>query len=288
VEKACFDVAVMCRVLGVSRSGYYAWARRPPCARAVANAALVADIRRVHAASDGAYGKRRVCEQLRREGQEVNRKRVERLMRVEGIVGAHVPARRRRDGDGVLGVAGVRAWPDLLARDFSPGAPNQAWCADMKQIQTGEGVLHLASVLDLYSRAIVGWAMSAVADSDLVATALEMGVARRRPGDGLVHHSDRGTQYTALAFSQRCADVAVIQSNSRPGNPHDNAVKESFFATLQKEHLRSRRFATHEQARSSIFTYIECFYNRSRIHSTLGYRTPVEAEEAHYQQAQCA
>jgi transposase InsO family protein len=229
-----------------------------------------------------------VTRQLRREGHRVNAKRVERLMRIEAIVGAYVPARRRRDADGLLGVAGVRAWPDLVARDFSPAAPNQAWCADMKQIQTAEGVLHLASVLDLYSRAIVGWAMAAVADTELVATALEMGVARRRPGDGLIHHSDRGTQYTALAFTQRCADAAVIQSNSRPGTPHDNAVKESFFATLQKEHLRGRRFATHEQARSSIFTYIECFYNRSRIHSTLGYRTPAEAEDAHYQQAACA
>jgi len=274
----------MCRVLEVSRSGYYAWARRPPCARAVKNAALVEDIRRVHAASDGVYGKRRVTQELRREGIAVNQKRVERLMRVEGIAGAHVPARRHRDPDGVLGVAGVRAWPDLVARDFSPAAPNQAWCADMKQIPTGEGVLHLASVLDLFSRGIVGWAMAAVADAELVASALEMGVARRRPGDGLVHHSDRGTQYTALAFTERCADAAVIQSNSRPGTPHDNAVKESFFATLQKEHLNSRRFATHEQARSSIFNYIECFYNRSRIHSTLGYKTPAETEEAHYQQ----
>ncbi len=278
----------MCRVLGVSRSGYYAWARRPPSARATQNTALTQQIRRVHADSDGAYGWRRVCAQLRREGHEVNHKRVERLMRTEGIIGAHVPARRRRDGDGVLGVAGVRAWPDLLARDFSPAAPNQAWCADMKQISTGEGVLHLASVLDLFSRAIVGWAMSPIADAELVATALEMGVARRRPGDGLVHHSDRGTQYTALAFTQRCADAAIIQSNSRPGTPHDNAVKESFFATLEKERLRGRRYATHTQARSCIFEYIECFYNRSRLHSTLGYRTPAEAEDAHYQQAACA
>jgi len=277
----------MCRVLEVSRSGYYAWARRPPCARAVKNAVLVGEIRRVHADSDGAYGKRRVTMQLRREGHTVNQKRVERLMRVEGIVGAHVPRRRRRDPDGLLGVAGVRVWPDLLKRDFSPAAPNQAWCADMKQIATGEGVLQLASVLDLYSRTIVGWAMDPVADAPLVASALEMGVARRRPGEGLVHHSDRGTQYTAVAFTKSCASALVVQSNSRPGTPHDNAVKESFFATLQKEHLNGRRFATHEQARSSIFAYIECFYNRARLHSTLGYRTPAEAEEAHHAQAAC-
>jgi putative transposase len=274
----------MCRVLGVSRSGYYAWARRPPCLRAVANAALSGEIRRVHAASGGTYGKRRVTAQLRREGHEVNHKRVERLMRVDGITGAYVPPRRRRTGDGVLGVDGVRAWPDLLERDFSPAAPNQAWCADMKQIPTDEGVLHLASVLDLFSRGIVGWAIEPVADADLVARALEMGVKRRRPGDGLIHHSDQGTQYTALAFSKRCADVAVIQSNSRKGTPHDNAVKESFFATLEKELLRRRRFATIEQARSAVFTYIEEFYNRSRLHSTLGNRTPQEVEDAHHEQ----
>jgi len=278
----------MCRVLEVSRSGYYAWARRPPSPRAVENAALLQEIRRVHAESDGAYGKRRVTRQLRREGRVVNHKRVERLMAVEGIQGAHVPARRRRrDGDGVLGVEGVRAWPDLLKRDFTPAAPNQCWCADIKQIATGEGVLHLASVLDLFSRRVVGWAMGAVADAELVAAALQMGVDRRKPGDGLIHHSDRGTQYTALAFSKRCASAAVIQSNSRPGTPHDNAVKESFFASLTKERLRGRRYETHEQARSSIFDYIECFYNRARIHSTLGYRTPAEAEDDHYAQAAC-
>jgi putative transposase len=149
-------------------------------------------------------------------------------------------------------------------------------------------VLHLASVLDLFSRRIVGWAMSPIADAELVASALQMGIDRRRPGDGLIHHSDRGTQYTALAFTQRCADAAVIQSNSRPGTPHDNAVKESFFATLQKEKLNATPFATHEQARSAIFVYIECFYNRDRLHSTLAYRTPAEAENDHYQQAACA
>lgn len=191
----------------------------------------------------------------------VNAKRVERLMRLEGLQGAHVSARRRpRAGDGVLGVDGVRAWPDLLERNFAPAAPNQAWCADIKQIATDEGVLHLASILDLFSRRVVGWQMGAVADAELVARALEMAVGQRRPGDGLIHHSDRGTQYTALAFSKRCADAAIVQSNSRPGTPHDNAVKESFFATLTKERLRGRHYETHAQARSSIFEYIECFY----------------------------
>jgi putative transposase len=284
-EKANHSVKTMCRVLGVSRSGYYAWARRPPSARQSANAALMVEIRRVHAHSEGTYGWRRVHAQLRGEGHEVNHKRVERLMREDGLAGAHVPRRRRRSGDGVLGVEGVRVWPDLVARDFAPAAPNQLWCADLKQVHTDEGVLHLASVLDCFSRRIVGWQMGPVADAELVAGALEMAVARRRPGDGLVHHSDRGTQYTALAFGQTCRQAGIEQSNSRPGSPHDNAVKESFFATLTKERLRGRRYGTHAQARSCIFEYIEGFYNPRRLHSTLGYRSPDEAERAFHAQA---
>ncbi|HET9718463.1 MAG TPA: IS3 family transposase [Solirubrobacteraceae bacterium] len=204
-EKANHRVATMCRVLAVSRSGYYAWASRPPSRRAVANAALTVEIRRVHADSDGTYGSRRVHAQLRADGRAVNLKRVERLMRVEGIQGAYVPPKRRRSGeDGVLGVDGIRVWPDLVKRDFQPDAPNQLWCSDMKQIETGEGVLHLASVLDCFSRKIVGWAMGAVADAPLVARALQMGVDRRRPGEGLVHHSDRGTQPGLNRPSQQC------------------------------------------------------------------------------------
>ena len=151
-----------------------------------------------------------------------------------------------------------------------------------KQIPTGEGVLHLASVLDCFSRRIVGWAMSPVADAPLVARALEMAVARRRPGEGLIHHADRGCQYTAVTFGSACRAHGITQSNSRKGSPHDNAAKESFFASLEKERLRYRAFATHEQARSSVFQYIEEFYNRRRLHSTLGYRTPDEAERDHH------
>jgi len=287
-EKGNFDVAVMCRVLGVSRSGYYAWALRPPSERTVANAALTEEIRRVHAESDGTYGSRRVHAQLRREGREVNLKRVERLMRVEGIQGAYVPPKRRRSGDGVLGVDGVRVWPDLVKRDFQPEGPNELWCSDLKQIPTGEGVLHLASVLDCFSRRIVGWAMGAVADAPLVARALQMAVAQRRPGEGIVHHADRGCQYTAVTFGAACRANGITQSNSRKGSPHDNAAKESFFASLEKERLRHRTYATHEQARSSIFQYIEEFYNRRRLHSTLGYRSPDEAEREHHQAAEAA
>ena len=287
-EKANHAVGTMCRVLEVSRSGYYAWSVRPPSARTVANAALVDEIRRVHAESDGTYGSRRVHAQLRRGGHEVNLKRVERLMRVEGIQGAYVPPKRRRGADGVLGVEGVKAWPDLVKRDFQPAGPNELWCSDLKQISTGEGVLHLASVLDCFSRKIVGWAMDPVADAPLVARALEMAVARRRPGEGLIHHADRGCQYTAVTFGSACRAHGITQSNSGKGSPHDNAAKESFFASLEKERLRQRAFATHEQARSSVFQYIEEFYNRRRLHSTLGYRSPEEAERDHHQTAEAA
>ena len=152
----------------------------------------------------------------------------------------------------------------------------------MKQIPTGEGVLHLASVLDCFSRRIVGWAMGAVADAPLVARALEMAVAQRRPGEGIIHHADRGCQYTAVTFGSACRAHGITQSNSRKGSPHDNAAKESFFASLEKERLRRRTFAIHEQARSSIFQYIEEFYNRRRLHSTLGYRSPDEIERDHH------
>jgi transposase InsO family protein len=249
----------------------------------VENAALVVEIRRVHAESDGTYGSRRVHAQLRREGQEVNIKRVERLMRVEKIRGAYVPPKRRcGGGDGVLGVDGVKVWPDLVRRDFQPAGPNELWCSDLKQIPTGEGVLHLASVLDCFSRRIVGWAMGPIADAELVARALEMAVSQRRPGEGIVHHADRGCQYTAVTFGAACRAHRITQSNSRKGSPHDNAAKESFFASLEKERLRHRTFSTHEQARSSIFQYIEEFYNRRRLHSTLGYRSPNEVEREHH------
>ena len=168
--------------------------------RTLANATLVEEIRRVHAESDGTYGSRRVHAELRGEGHEVNHKRIERLMRVEGIQGAYVPPKRRRNADCALGVDGVKVWPDLVKRDFQPTAPNQLWCSDMKQIPTGEGVLHLASVLDCFSRRIVGWAMGPVADAPLVARALEMAVSQRRPGEGIIHHADRGCQYTAVTF----------------------------------------------------------------------------------------
>jgi putative transposase len=272
-------------MLEVSRSGYYAWAARGPSTRAVADVLMTERIREIHCESDGSYGSRRVHAQLRREGVEVNKKRVERLMRVGEIVGAHVPARRRRsDASGLLGIEGVKAWPDLVGRDFAPQAPDQLWCADMKQIPTGEGVLHLASVLDCFSRRVVGWRMAGVADELLVASAVRAAVAQRRPGQGLIHHSDRGCQYTAVTFAKGLVASGIVASFSAKGTPYDNSVKESFFATFEKEHLRSRTFETHAQARASIFRYIEGWYNPRRLHSTLGYRSPDEAERDYHDQ----
>ena len=270
-------------MLEVSRSGYYAWAARGPSTRALADVLMTERIRQVHCDSDGSYGSRRVHAQLRRDGVEINKKRVERLMRVSEIVGAYVPSKRRRgDADGLLGIEGVKAWPDLVGRDFAPEAPDQLWCADMKQIPTGEGVLHLASVLDCFSRRVVGWRMAGVADEALVSAAVRASVAQRRPGHGLVHHSDRGCQYTAVTFAKGLTASGLVASFSAKGTPYDNSVKESFFATLEKEHLRSRTFETHVEARASIFRYIEGWYNPRRLHSTLGYRSPDEAEREHH------
>ena len=217
--------------------------------------------------------------QLRRDGHEVNIKRVERLMRVEGIQGAYVPAKRRRGGgDGVLGVDGVRVWPDLVKRDFQPDGPNQLWCSDMKQIPTGEGVLHLASVLDCFSRRIVGLGDGPGRRRAARRPALRMAVSQRRPGEGIdpsrrsrlsVHGCDVRLRVP------RARGHAVQQPQGQPARQRRQGI---FFASLEKERLRRRTFATHEQARSSIFQYIEEFYNRRRLHSTLGYRSPDEAE----------
>ncbi len=250
---------------------------------------MTGQIREIHCDSDATYGSRRVHAELLRAGVTVNIKRVARLMRVSAIVGAHIPAKHPSGAaDGLLGVEGVKAWPDLVGRDFSPSAPDQLWCADMKQIPTSEGVLHLASVLDCYSRRIVGWRMAGVADQILIAGAVAAAVKQRRPGSGLVHHSDRGCQYTAVTFATKLTASGIVASFSAKGTPHDNAVKESFFATLEKEHLRTRTFATHAQARASIFRYIEGWYNPRRLHSTLGYRSPDEAEADYHQQHQVA
>jgi putative transposase len=215
---------------------------------------------------------------LRRQGIRVGQKRVARLMRLEGLEGAH---RRRRKGC-TVGVEGVEPFGDLVGRDFRPDAPDRVWAADIKQIKTGEGWLYLAAVQDLFSRRIVGWAMAPHMRQELVVAALEMAVRRRKPAKGTVHHSDHGGQFIGLTFGQTCHDAGIAQSMGAVGSCFDNAVAETFFATLTKERLLHDApkggWATRAELRSAVFEYVEGFYNPTRLHSTLGMRSPVEYE----------
>jgi putative transposase len=274
-EKANYPISLLCRMLGVSRSGFHAWARRPPSDRALADAWLVERIREVLAESRQAYGARRVQRALRHRGVRVSRKRVERLMRRERLSGL-VPKRYRRT---TISVPGVRVADDLVERKFVPAGPNRLWCADIKYVRSWQGWLYLAAVMDCYSRRIVGWSMRPDLEAELVVDALEMAIGRRRPIAGLVHHSDQGSQYVSLRFGERCREIGIHRSMGSKGDCFDNAVAESFFATLEKDLLRRRSFATRQDARTAVFDYIEAFYNPVRLHSTLDYMSPVEYEK---------
>jgi putative transposase len=274
-------VALSCRVLGVSRAGYYAWRGRGPSARARADAELTAVIHRLHAESRGTYGAPRIQADLRGEGRRHGRKRVARLMRQAGLAGCH--RRRRRPRTTVADPAAAPA-PNRVQRDFTPPAPDRLWLADITYVPTEEGWLYLAAVLDAFSRRVVGWAMTDHLRTELVLDALELALRQRRPAAGLVHHSDRGCQYSALAFGRRLAESGLVPSMSRTGNCWDNAVAESFFATLKRELVdRPDRPAwpTRAAARQAIFEYVEVFYNRQRRHSTLHYLSPAAYEAAH-------
>lgn len=275
-EKAQFPVLLLCKVLGVSRSGFYAWRARPASQRGKTDAELAQEIAQVHAASRGTYGSPRVHAELRARGLRVGKKRVARLMRDRGLV-----ARRRRrfqpkttDSNHRLPIA-----ENVLARDFARPAPNQAWVGDITYIPTTQGWLYLAVLLDLYSRRVVGWAMSDRIDRHLVLGALSMAVTNRGvPTGGVLHHSDRGSQYASDDYRKALERYGFEASMSRRGNCWDNAVSESFFATLKVEMVHQRQFATHAEARPAIFEYIEIFYNRQRRHSTLGYVSPAQFE----------
>ncbi len=274
-RKAEHSVKTLCRVLGVSRSGFHAWERRAPSDRELADAWLGEQIRAIHDQSRQTYGARRVHAALRHRGVRVGRKRVERLMRTLRLSGL-VPKRYRRT---TIRVPGVRVADDLVERDFNPSGPNQLWVADIKYVRSWQGWLYLAAVVDCYSRRVVGWSMRTDLEAELVVDALEMAVARRRPATGLVHHSDQGSQYVSLIFGERCRDAGVQLSMGSKGDAYDNAVAESFFASLEKDLLRRRSFATRDEARTAVFDYIETFYNPIRLHSTLGYLSPVEYEK---------
>jgi putative transposase len=264
----------MCRVLGVGRSGYYAWCSRPLSLRAQANRRLVVQIQEEHRASRQTYGSPRIQAALRRRGVACGRHRIARLMRLHRITGrkAHkrIPTTTQRNPKALPA-------PNLLNQDFSASRVNTKWVSDITYIETTEGWLYLASVMDLFSRQVVGWAMDDHMETSLVEEALKMALLRRQPPQGLLHHSDQGSQYTSEAYQQALAAYHCQVSMSRAGNCFDNAVMESFFSTLKTE-CASQPFTTRAQARTAIFEFIEAWYNRQRLHSSLDYLSPVEFE----------
>lgn len=273
-NRAWFALTTLCRVLAVSRSGFYDWQARSPSARKLADDALTERIKEIHIESRKTYGAPRVHAELAFQGIRVGKKRVARLMGKAQISGLF----KRKRGRTTIRVPGVRTAPDLVDRDFLAQGPNRLWCADITYIRTWEGWLYLAAVMDIYSRKIVGWSMANHMRTELVVDALEMAVARRRPESGLIHHSDQGSQYTALIFNQRCRLADIEVSMGSKGSAYDNAVAESFFSSLKKEVIYRNSWPTRAQARTEIFDYIEVFYNRRRRHSTLGMLSPEEFE----------
>lgn len=261
-------------MMELTTSGYYAWRDRAPSKRAVEDAALTEKIRIIHADNDGIYGSPKVREALQAQQERHSRKRIARLMRQANLRG--VPCKRRcrtTDSAHTLPVA-----DNLLNRDFTATEPGQKWVSDITYIWTTEGWLYLAVVIDLFSRRVIGWSMSPKIDEQLVDAAITMAVTHGRISKGLIFHSDRGSQYAANDIVKKLADLGIRQSMSRKGNCWDNAVAESFFGTLKRERVYRTRYARRSDARTSIFEYIEAFYNNKRLHSSIGYTTPAECE----------
>jgi len=271
-HQAEYPIATMCRLLGVSPSGYYAWVKRQPSPRAEADTALTVEILVAHSASHGTYGAPRVHAELAAKGIRVGRKRVARLMSQAGLRGA---SRRRFVTTTVKGDG--RQAPDLVDRNFAAQAPDRLWVADITYIPTWSGFLYLAVVLDAFSRRIVGWSMATTLATQLVLDALNMALATRQPA-GVIHHSDQGSQYTSIEFGRRCREAGVRPSMGSVGDAYDNAMCESFFATLECELLCRRRFQAQAAARNVVFEFIEGFYNTRRRHSSIGYLSPVDYE----------
>ena len=273
-EKASYPVTVMCRVLEVTRSGYYAFEKRSPSEHAKADAQLLVKIRTVHERGRRKYGSPRVHEKLTAQGEHVGRHRVARLMSENGI-----QARRtRRFCRTTDSRHGLPVAENILDRRFAVEAPDRAWVTDITYVPTGEGWLYVAVVLDLFSRRVVGMAMSELIDRQLVLDALGEAMRLRQPGLGLLHHSDRGSQYASIEYQAALRDHGALCSMSRRGNCWDNAVAESFFSTLKIELVYDEHFATRAQARWAIQDYVERFYNVERLHSALGYVSPIEYE----------
>jgi transposase InsO family protein len=274
-HRAEYPVRIMCSALDVSSAGYYAWRGRPESQRSATNRALLDDIKRVHRDNHECYGSPRIHLELEAQGRGASRGRIERLMRRHGVRAIMARPRRARTTDSRhdLPIA-----PNLLDRNFVAAAPNRIWLADITYIETGEGWLYLSTVMDLYSRRIVGWAMRDHLRTELPLAALRMAFSAQRPGAGLIHHSDRGVQYASHDYRAALAADGITASMSRKGNCYDNAPMESFFHTLKTERVHHRQYATRAEAQRDIFVYIEGFYNRTRRHSAIGYISPIEME----------
>ena len=272
-HRTMYPLALMCALLAVSLNGFRAWLRGgSPDRKRLTDAQLLALITAIHKELKGAYGSPRMVRELRARGFPASKPRVERLMRHNGIRGRHkCRYKATTDSKHSLPVAA-----NLLARNFTPAGPNQAWSADLTYVWTDEGWLYLAVVLDLFNREIVGWSIKPRMTVDIVTDALTMAWFRRRPAPGLIHHSDRGSQYASHAFQGKLTQYGMTCSMSRKGNCWDNAPTESFFNSLKNERVHGTRYTTRADATADLFDYIEVFYNRSRRHSTLGYRSPVQ------------
>ncbi len=264
----------MCRVLGVSPSGYYTWLKRGPSRRAQEDGEILEEIRVSHTRSGETYGRPRIHEDLKESGRRVGQKRVGRLMREAGLVGVT----RRKRAWTTKRAKGARPAPDLVERDFSATGPDRLWVADLTYVHTWEGFLYLAVVVDAWSRRVVGWSMATHLRTELVLDALDMAIKQRRP-ENVIHHSDQGCQYTSLAFGDRCREAGVRPSMGSVGDCYDNALCESFFATLECELLDRHRFRTQAEAKLAIFKFIEGWYNPHRRHSALDQKSPIKYEE---------
>jgi putative transposase len=276
-NQAVLPVHVMCRVLKVAASGYYDWSDRPPSKRAIEDAVLVERIRTIHGDSDATYGMPRVRAELMDQGVKISGKRVARLMRSNAIRGV---SRRRGFVVTTQRDQRQRPAPDLVKREFTADSPNQLWVADMTYVPTWAGFIYLAVVLDVWSRRVVGWAIGEQMTAELVLEALNMALQQRRPAQ-VIHHSDQGSQYTSVAFGERCKKMGVRPSMGTVGDAYDNAMAESFFATLECELIDRRKWETKTEARLALFTYIEGWYNPRRRHSALGQTSPANFERKH-------
>jgi putative transposase len=275
-NRALWPVRLQCAALGVSASGYYAWRGRKPSQRSIANQGLLHDILRIYLGSGRRYGSRKVYRELKREGQKVSKARIEKLMKANDL--SSITRKRVRikttDSNHNLPVAA-----NVIDRNFGTLGPNEKWVSDITYVPTSEGWLYLAIVLDLYSRKIVGWAMRDHMKTELVLAALMMALQRQKPASGFIHHSDRGSQYASHAYQQALQNAGAIPSMSRKGNCWDNAPAESFFRSLKTELVHHQNYATKEDAKRDLFAYIEGYYNTRRIHSSIGYLTPIEMEQ---------